>query len=1500
MLPHAPSAMPPRSALLRLSPFVLAMGALLLPAQALAQCSTSGNVTTCTSSGGITVSSTVGASIGSTATVSGLSGAITAISMTLTNLNVTNLNNVAMVLVPPSGSGLTALDFLSGLCGSGSQQIGNSTFTLADTGANGPGNTSGLMPGLGISTCPSALSATYLPTDWVPGQDTFSSPGPGTSYNSAGTNPSTDGSGTFNFSSFGTSGSAMNGTWTLYIANQVSPPNPSGSLGSWSISFTGSSSTATTTSISQPIPNGSTSLVYTSSNVNNQATTPTSVTLSATVSPNPGGGTVTFYDSTGVAPGTGTVLASGVALNGSGVATANNVTFPGTEEGSRSISAVFSPPSGFLGSTSGTTTVITTNHPYNPSGATFCNGPVKLSNSGAGTPYPSLLALGTGFSQLMGTIESVTVSLNNISLQNDAELANLGFLLQAPGSNTTGTGSSGNAFQFLSWAGNPFTSGSLTMSDMGTAQIPPFAAPACSTCLPTDNWIDIGSSNPDTFPSPAPSTFSTAAPTGSATFTTEFGGQGAINTWSLFSDTRVIEPGAAGTIGSWCLNFTMQANAHPTTTTVSGSPNPASTPASTKASVTLTATVSVTDSSGLTVNAGTVTFVDGTTNLGSPTVSNGVATLNTTLAEGMHQIVATYSGTNTGTEFGISTGQYDQRVDTATTNPTAGSGAGPYTFCNTGGITAPGLGADAGAASPYPSNIFVTNLPGTVSATTVTLNSFSTKDQGDLLSLLFGPGSNYLDFFSLTGTNVSLAPTINVTFSDTASSLVTGNLSSSGSFKPTSLNGGSKATTYPQCPPNALTCASSPVGLPLPKNPFAPALTNVAATAGTAILGNANEAGAFGGTSSSTYNGNGTWSLYLNDGGPLGGGEVSTVGSWCVGLTVNQPTVMVSKSHTATFTQGQQGVPFTINATNNGPGSTGNPTTNSANAFTVTDTLNSAFSYNSFSGTGWSCSATGQTVTCTNNSAVAQGSSYTPLTIDVNVSPTASTTTSVPNQVSVSGAGAENTTSNTDSVTILPAPVLSVQKSHTGNFTQGQTAQWSITVSNTAASSSLTSGTITVSDTLPTGYTLNSFAGTGWSCSGTSTVTCTTTSGIVGGANSFINLTVDVPAASAISVTNSAKTWGGGDLTHTSLGTAAVSNTDTATVLQVPASMSINTGNNQSAAIGTAFAAALSVTVKDAGGVVIPSFNVTFTATTGGNGQSGIFSNSTNTIQVATNGSGIASPGTFTANSKVGSYSVAATAGSASATFNLTNTAGAPAHIALTGGNGQSAIIGTAFTNPLIVTVTDTGGNLVPSATVTFTAPAGTTASLVFPNSSTTISEPTNANGQASSGTMTANSKAGSYSVTATAGSASATFNLTNTPGAPANIALISGSGQSAAIRTGFANPLIAIVTDIGGNAVSGVTVTFTAPAGLTPSLTFSNASSTITEPTNAFGQASSGAMTANGIPGGPYNVQASVGSLAVNFQLTNLGKSLTTFASLTTTAATIDVFGFGFTAPSG
>jgi hypothetical protein len=382
---------------------------------------------------------------------------------------------------------------------------------------------------------------------------------------------------------------------------------------------------------------------------------------------------------------------------------------------------------------------------------------------------------------------------------------------------------------------------------------------------------------------------------------------------------------------------------------------------------------------------------------------------------------------------------------------------------------------------------------------------------------------------------------------------------------------------------------------------------------------------------------------------------------------------------------------------------------------TLTDSLNAAFTYAGFSGTGWTCSAAGQLVTCTNDSAVTVGNSYGQLTINVNVSPTASTTTAIANNVSLTGGGVTPITSSNDMVTILPAAVLAVAKSHSGNFTQGQTALWHITVSNTASVASTTYGTINVSDSLPSGYTLSSYTSTAnaWNCSGIGTVTCNTATGISGGSSSTINLTVNVPATSPVLVSNIAEAWGGGDVTHTSSATAAVSPADTATVIQVPASVTINnSGGTQSATIGNPFGIALSVTVRDAGAVVIANSNVVFTSNAGSNGQSGTFSNSTGTITIPTLSTGIANAGAFTANLKAGAYTVTATAGTALATFNLTNIPGNPANIVLTSGSGQSVAIQAAFANPLIATVTDAGGNPLSGQTVTFTAPTGVTSSL--------------------------------------------------------------------------------------------------------------------------------------------------------------------------------------------
>src|SRR5439155_847332 len=82
--------------------------------------------------------------------------------------------------------------------------------------------------------------------------------------------------------------------------------------------------------------------------------------------------------------------------------------------------------------------------------------------------------------------------------------------------------------------------------------------------------------------------------------------------------------------------------------------------------------------------------------------------------------------------------------------------------------------------------------------------------------------------------------------------------------------------------------------------------------------------------------------------------------------------------------------------------------------------------------------------------------------------------------------------------------------------------------------------------------------------------------------------------------------------------------------------------------------------------------------------------------------------------------------------------------------------------------------------------------------------------------------------------------------GAPGGISALGGSPQSTQVSRNFANPLVAIVRDSGGNPVPGVTVTFTAPSS-GASGTF-NGSTIATAITGVNGQATSPTLTANSI----------------------------------------------------
>ncbi len=106
---------------------------------------------------------------------------------------------------------------------------------------------------------------------------------------------------------------------------------------------------------------------------------------------------------------------------------------------------------------------------------------------------------------------------------------------------------------------------------------------------------------------------------------------------------------------------------------------------------------------------------------------------------------------------------------------------------------------------------------------------------------------------------------------------------------------------------------------------------------------------------------------------------------------------------------------------------------------------------------------------------------------------------------------------------VSASSILSVHKSHAGDFSQGQQgANYQLTVSNTGTA--VASGTISVTDTLPLGLTFDSVVAPGWTCSALAqVVTCaTSTVPIAAQASIAISLAVDVAGNAPASVINHA------------------------------------------------------------------------------------------------------------------------------------------------------------------------------------------------------------------------------------------------------------------------------------------------------------------------------------------------------------------------------------------
>ncbi|RMG73513.1 MAG: DUF11 domain-containing protein [Chloroflexi bacterium] len=245
-------------------------------------------------------------------------------------------------------------------------------------------------------------------------------------------------------------------------------------------------------------------------------------------------------------------------------------------------------------------------------------------------------------------------------------------------------------------------------------------------------------------------------------------------------------------------------------------------------------------------------------------------------------------------------------------------------------------------------------------------------------------------------------------------------------------------------------------------------------------------------------------------------------------VTTAQPNLLISKTHVGNFAVGVNGT-FTISVSNQGPGYT-------TDTITVTDNVPVELVVQGTpSGTGWNCSgSSGQNVVCTHPGPLAPGSSLPDITLTVQ--PSTAIGSPFTNTAVVNTTGELDSSDNTDNDTVIvnssPEPDMRIEKFSVGTFQVGNNGTYTIRTQNVGTAN--TTGTITVTDTLPAGLTLVSVSGSSWDCTGSTiggmNIICTTPAVIAPSAFApDITVVVAIDAAAVPSVTNTATVSTPGD-----------------------------------------------------------------------------------------------------------------------------------------------------------------------------------------------------------------------------------------------------------------------------------------------------------------------------------------------------------------------------------
>ncbi len=427
------------------------------------------------------------------------------------------------------------------------------------------------------------------------------------------------------------------------------------------------------------------------------------------------------------------------------------------------------------------------------------------------------------------------------------------------------------------------------------------------------------------------------------------------------------------------------------------------------------------------------------------------------------------------------------------------------------------------------------------------------------------------------------------------------------------------------------------------------------------------------------------------------------------------------------------------------------------------------------------------------------------------------------------------------------------------------------------------------------------------------------------GANATLVGTNASGSASASQLT--ANTLPGGYQVVASSGYGSVSFSLVNTASGVPAAVVPVSPPSQSATVSSRYAEPLQVQVLDADGIPVTGVAVSFSLGSGSGGSGGgagssgaggagaTFDGGQSQAGSLTNSSGIATSPNFTANGSAGRFTAAASVAGVTepASFRLDNLAGRPPLLRTLGKPRLSAKVGTRYSRPLQVRLTDAAGRPLEGESVTFALGSGGggsgsgagSAGASFVGGSVQATETTNAAGIATSPRFEANATPGRFTASAAAAGVTnpATFSLDNLAGKPPTIRTLGTKRRSATVDSRYRGPLRVRLTDARRRPLQGESVTFTlgsggggagasGSGGGSAGASFVGGSVQATETTNAAGIATSPRFEANATPG-LFTATATVdgANAAASFQLDNLAGKPPTIRTLGTKrrSATVD-----------